>query len=57
VIDEANVVAVMDALDSSEARCPDFYRYLDGPDTCDGLDGCPRCLRRAAKAVLKALAL
>ena len=46
--------AIIDALDSSEARCPTFYKGLTAADyLCDGLDGCQRCLERAADAVIK----
>lgn len=43
--------AVIDALDSSEARCPRFYRHMAA--SCSGLDGCQECLELAADAVLK----
>jgi hypothetical protein len=54
-VTDEDITAVMDAIDSSEARCDRYY--IERTDPCDGLDGCQDCLRRAAKAVLKALGL
>jgi hypothetical protein len=53
VSDDEREAIIMDAIDSSEARCDSYYVEADDP--CDGLDGCEYCLRRAAKAVLRAL--
>jgi hypothetical protein len=47
--------AVMDAIDSSESRCRYFYNDDENPEPCDGLDGCERCLRLAADAVLRVI--
>jgi hypothetical protein len=53
---------IVGVLDSSDARCSDFYvtHSTHGPGhdqmCCGGLDGCQRCLDFAADAVLRELA-
>jgi hypothetical protein len=51
------IVAIMDAIDSSGARCPRFGGPEYPGECCSGLDGCNDCLRLAAEAVVKALGL